>query len=62
MTVNSGTRWLPEHPNLRLKVEAGVPPWGPRLANSRNPSVASKWWAGLEKESSHLSNKVVEEL
>jgi len=30
--VNSGTRWLPELMNLRLKVGAGNPPSGPRLA------------------------------
>ena len=30
--VNSGTRWLPELMNLRLKVVAGNPPSGPRLA------------------------------
>src|SRR5262245_40487988 len=29
MTVDSGTRWLPEPLNLRLKVGTGVPPWGP---------------------------------
>src|SRR5262249_13246389 len=29
MTVDSGTRWLPEPLNLRLKVGAGVPPSGP---------------------------------
>ena len=39
MTVESSTRWLPELMNLRLKVGAGNPPSGPRLANSRNPSV-----------------------
>jgi hypothetical protein len=37
--VNSGTRWLPESVNLRLKVEAGNPPSGPQLATNRNPSV-----------------------
>src|SRR5262249_59729081 len=29
MTVDSGTRWLPEPLNLRRKVGAGVPPSGP---------------------------------
>ena len=37
--VNSGTRWLPELMNLRLKVGAGNPPSGPQLATNRNPSV-----------------------
>jgi hypothetical protein len=39
MNVKSGTRWLPERLNLRLKLGAGVPPEGPQLATSRNLSV-----------------------
>jgi len=40
--VNSGTRWLPVVWCLRLKRGAGVPPWGPQLATSRNPSVGAQ--------------------
>jgi len=39
MTVNSGTRWLPEPETLRLKVGAGCRPRDQQLAISRDPSV-----------------------
>src|SRR5262245_8273123 len=61
MTVDSGTSWLPEPLNLRLKVGAGVPPSGPTTVP---PAAilrwASKWWASLVEESSRRSIKVVE--
>src|SRR5262249_40745492 len=56
MTVDSGTRWLPEPLNLRLKVGAGVPPSGPTTVP---PAAilrwASQWWASLVEESSRRS-------
>ena len=39
MIVNSGTRWLPDPETFGSKAGAGVPPYGPQLATSRNPSV-----------------------
>jgi hypothetical protein len=50
--VNSGTRWLPELMNLRLKVGAGNPPSGPRLATNHNPLVGVLLCARPLEESS----------
>ena len=42
MIVNSGTRWLPDSEAFGSKAGAGVPPNGPQLATSRNPSVGAQ--------------------
>ena len=42
MIVNSGTRWLPDSETFGSKAGAGVPPNGPQLATSRNPSVSAQ--------------------
>ena len=62
MIVNSGTRWLPEHLNLRFKVGAGVPPKGADWPTAAILRSASKWWASPVEESSHRPIKVVEKL